>query len=377
MSNINDYLMWRGDIPINTTFEFNEIDNMILARFSYLIFNKINMKSLETIESISMKMKDFDNEEFRYNGDKEMITLLGQSARFKDMVVTDFVENTDLKAEKQFSAITVHISNDELYVSFIGTDNSIVGWKEDFNMAFMESVPAQLEGVKYLEMIASKYPESKIRIGGHSKGGSIAIFSAVSAVKETQDRIISVCNYDGPGLDREVIENTENKDIINKMHTYLPQDSVIGRILNHKEQCSVVKSIEKGLYQHDIFSWQVLRDKLLVVDNLTDNSELINNTISTWLKQTTPEQRKIFFDGIFQVFYSSDASTFSELSGSLASNIPTFIRTYREISEDDRKVITKMLKEFGKVYMSNFKQNQMLKFENFESNHHIGNLFNK
>ena len=122
MSNINDYLRWRGDIPINKNFNINDLDNLVLARFSYLIFNKIDMNSVETIESISAKMKDFDNESFRYNGDKEMITLLGQSPRFKNMLVTDFIEITDLKAEKQFSAITIHISNEEMYLSFVGTD---------------------------------------------------------------------------------------------------------------------------------------------------------------------------------------------------------------------------------------------------------------
>lgn len=170
MANINDYLIWRGDLPINSICKFNEIDSMILARFSYLLFNKIKMQKEETIASISNKMKDFDNEEFRYNGDKEMINHLGQSDRFKNMLVTDFIEINDKKTEKQFSAITVHISNKELYVSFIGTDNSIIGWKEDFNMAFMHEIPAQLEGLKYLKYIATKYPESKIRIGGHSKG---------------------------------------------------------------------------------------------------------------------------------------------------------------------------------------------------------------
>ena len=115
MANINDYLLWRGDLPINDKFRFNEIDSMILARFSYLRFDKIKVEPLETIGSISNKMKDLDNEEFRYNGDKELITYLGQSERFKNMVVTDFVQLDDKEIEKQFGAITVHISDDEIY----------------------------------------------------------------------------------------------------------------------------------------------------------------------------------------------------------------------------------------------------------------------
>lgn len=170
MANINDYLEWRGDVPVSKALPINEIDCMILARFSYLIFNRIEMCKKETIKSISDKMKDFKNEEFRYNGDKQLITNLGISRRFRDMVVTDFVENNEKENEKQFGAITIHISEEEMYISYIGTDSTIYGWKEDFNMAFMEDVPCQVEGQKYLDRIAKKYSDKKIRIGGHSKG---------------------------------------------------------------------------------------------------------------------------------------------------------------------------------------------------------------
>ena len=182
MSNINDYIKWRGDLELKCS-PFNEVDNIILARFSYLIFNKIDLLPKETIASISEKMVHFTNDQFRYNGDKEMITSLGKSSRFKAMYITDFTENIDSVSEKQFSAITIHISDNELYVSFLGTDNSIVGWKEDFNMAFMQPVPAQIAGKEYLEKVAKKYPNKKIRIGGHSKGGSVAFILPFLLIK--------------------------------------------------------------------------------------------------------------------------------------------------------------------------------------------------
>ena len=118
MANINDYLLWRGDIPIDNKYKFNEIDSMILARFSYLRFDKIELNDEETIESISNKMKDLDNDEFLYNGDKELITYLGKSERFKNMRITDYIKNADKETEKQFGAITIHVSEDELYVSY-------------------------------------------------------------------------------------------------------------------------------------------------------------------------------------------------------------------------------------------------------------------
>lgn len=358
MSNINDYLIWRGDIPINDTFKFNEVDSMILARFSYLIFNKINLKEKETIASISLKMKDFVNDDFRYNGDKELITNLGQSERFKNMIVTDFIEHNDKSVEKQFGAITIHNSDDEMYLSFIGTDSSIVGWKEDFNLSFMTNIPAQIEGKNYTEMLSNKYPNKKIRIGGHSKGGNVAVYSAISVSKDIQDRIIKVYNYDGPGFPKSIIENNKNKQLISRIATYIPQDSIIGRILEHEEKYQVVQSIEKGLYQHDIYSWQIIRNQLVTLESVTNSSEIVNKALRKWLNETSPEQRKIFFDGVFRLFYSTSANTFGEFSSSLVKNMPTIMKTYKELSESDRKIIISMLKEFGKASAKSIKENE-------------------
>ena len=369
MSNINDYLVWRGDLPINENFPFNEIDSMILARFSYLIFNKIAMEETETIESIYYKMKDFENDEFRYNGDKELIINLGNSTRFKNMIVTDYVANNDKQVEKQFGAITIHISEYEMYLSYIGTDASIVGWKEDFNLSFMKNIPAQLEGKKYMELIANKYIEKKIRVGGHSKGGNVAVYSAISVSQDIKDRIIRVCNYDGPGFDKEIIEENKQSNIIEKISTFIPQDSVIGRVLEHEEQYEVVLSTEKGLYQHDIYSWQVLKDDMVKLDKTTDNSEVISKTLREWLKTTEPSQRKIFFDSIFELFYSTSALTFKELSGSWIQNMPLIFKTYKDLNEEDKKIMTQMVKEFGKAYISTVKENQTQKIENFEKEH--------
>ena len=193
--------------------------------------------------------------------------------------------------------------------------------------------------------------------------GSVAIYSAISAPSEIQDRIIKVYNYDGPGLDDEVINNNQNKDIIKKIHTYIPQDSIIGRILEHQEKCDVVQSLEKGIYQHDIYSWQVLRDSPIIVESVTENSDMVNQTVKTWLHETTPEQRKIFVDGIFEIFYATKVDTFSELSGLWVKKVPTFVYTYSGLSEDERKTMTTMLKEFGKTYFLNVKENEVSKLK--------------
>lgn len=353
MSNINDYLSWRGDVPITKETPFNEIDSMIMARFSYLIFDRIDMEEEETIKSISAKMKKLKNEEFRFNGDKELITKLGQSIRFKNMKVTDYVENNEKENEKQFAAILIHTGENEMYVSYIGTDASIYGWKEDFNLAYMENIPCQIEGKKYLEKVSKEYKDKKIRIGGHSKGGNVAIYSAITAKEDVKKKIIKVYNYDGPGFREDFISKYEKEEIISKIETYFPQDSIIGRILNHKEKCSVIYSIEKGIMQHDIYSWQVQGSKPVYEKKLTNASEIMNVAVTTWLDNTTDEQRKIFFDTIFELLYSTEANTFAEISENLSKNIMTIHKKYRKVSKEDKQMIVNVIKIFIKSY---FKQ---------------------
>lgn len=363
MSNINDYLLWRGDIELDSKNKFNEVDSMIMARFSYLRFDKIKMNKEETIETVSAKMKDLKNEEFLYNGDKDLITNLGQSIRFKDMRVTDYIKTNEKELEKQFGAVTVHLSDKEIYISFIGTDSTVYGWKEDFNMAFMDSVPCQIAGKEYVEKISAKYPNKKIRIGGHSKGGNVAIYAALTVSKEIQDRIIKVYNYDGPGFNESIINKYKSSSILKKIETYLPQDSMIGRIMTHEEKCTISYSIEKGIYQHDIYSWQVLGKDIVKSESLTESSELFNKSLTEWLKNTTNEQRKIFFDGIFEVIYSTDANRFSDIQKNLSENMSKIYKTYREIPEQDRKTITDMVKLFAKDYFNNVKVQQTSKFD--------------
>ncbi len=366
MANINDYLLWRGDIPINSQFKFNEVDSMILARFSYLLFDKIIMNENETIESISQKMRDIPNENFLYNGDKELITYLGQSSRFKNMIVTDYVRNNDKENEKQFGGITIHISSEEMYISYIGTDSTIYGWKEDLNMAFMDNVPCQIAGKEYAEKIMKKYANKNVRIGGHSKGGNVAIYSAITISQEMQKRIIKVYNYDGPGFSKNIIDKYGDDEIIHKIETYIPQDSIIGRVLNHKEKMTISLSTQKGILQHDIYSWQVLKDELIHSEKNTQISEYIDKTLTDWLESTTAEQRKIFVDTVFELFYSTDANTFGEISENLSINIPKMLKKYGEISNEDKKTITNMIKIIINSYINIVKKEEMTKIDNMK-----------
>ena len=159
------------------------------------------------------------------------------------MKLTNYINKVDPIQEKQFSAITIIMQDKTIYVAYRGTDNTIVGWKEDFNMSFSKLVPAQTDAVNYLESVAKKY-KNRIRVGGHSKGGNLAVYAAAFCNKHVKDKIINVYNNDGPGFCDEVVNSEQYKEIIDRVHTYIPQTSIIGRLLNHEEETIILKSTQ-------------------------------------------------------------------------------------------------------------------------------------
>lgn len=344
MPNILDYISWRGDLSLNSS-KFNELDNMIMSRLSYLPFEKITMNDIETIESISKKFEKLDKDDFNMPNDKNLILKAGNSNRFKNLIVTDYYLSRNNEEEKQFAAITIHLGNDEIYISYIGTDNTLVGWKEDFNLSFMSHIPSQTEGLRYIEKISQKYSDN-MHLGGHSKGGNIAVYSAVFSPKNIQDRIIDVTNHDGPGFDKSIIETSEYKRILSKIHTFIPQSSIIGRLLEHEETYKIVKSVQKGIMQHDIYSWQLLGTEFMYLKELTNGSEVINKTVRNWLKTTTPEQRSNFINVMYEVVSNTNVKTIKEFSATRAKNIGIILKTYKNIDEKDKKMIGQMIFTF-------------------------------
>lgn len=243
MANIFDYIQWR-DIELEKV-EFNEIDNLILARLSYFpLDGLINEDEEITIKEVYKRYKKVGTTgRILQKEDIDLFPVLANSIRFGNMKLTNYINKVDPIQEKQFSAITIIMQDKTIYVAYRGTDNTIVGWKEDFNMSFSKLVPAQTDAVNYLESVAKKY-KNRIRVGGHSKGGNLAVYAAAFCNKHVKDKIINVYNNDGPGFCDEVVNSEQYKEIIDRVHTYIPQTSIIGRLLNHEEETIILKSTQ-------------------------------------------------------------------------------------------------------------------------------------
>lgn len=355
MANVCDYVRWRGDLTLDQS-GFNEIDNLILARFSYFPFDKIIRENeIATIKELSRRFSNQDVTKLPilWKDDVELFPLMGNSKRFGGMLATKYINKIDAEQEKQFSAITVLMPDGTIYVSYRGTDNTIVGWKEDFNMSFKSHIASQISAKQYLEEIAKEYPSSKIIIGGHSKGGNIAVYAATFASKEVKDRIINVYNNDGPGFCEDVIETPEYQEILSRVHTYIPQSSIIGRLMNHKEKYTIVESVQRGIMQHDLYSWQLLGKEFVTLKKLTNESEFIDKTIKDWLENVEPEKREQVIDAVFEILNTTEAQTMKELKANWFANAKTILGTYKNIDNDTKEMVWQTVNELLKVAKNN------------------------
>ena len=364
MANVCDYVKWRGDLSLEQS-EFNEIDNLILSRFSYFPFdNIIKETEIVTIKELSERFKkqDVSKLPILWKDDVDLFPLMGESKRYGEMYATKYINKIDVEQEKQFSAITILMPDNTIFVSYRGTDNTIVGWKEDLNMSFKSHIASQISAKKYLEMIAKEYPNKKIRIGGHSKGGNIAVYAATFVSNEIKDRIINVYNIDGPGFCDDVIETPEYQEMIKKVHTYIPQSSVIGRLMNHREKYTVVESVQKGIMQHDLYSWEVLGKAFVTLEEVTNGSEFVDKTIKEWLENVEPAKREQVIDVVFDILNTTDAQTMKELKNNWFSSAKTMMASYKNIDKDTKDMIWQTLNELFKVAKDNvlFRQQKPL-----------------
>ncbi len=358
MANIIDYVFWRGDLPISAGFPWNELDDLVMARISYLPLEQLPglQTGSMTLPEAAAAMSGMGREVFHFREDPKLAQALAACPRYEKLTLSDFAEHHREVVEEngvqqeQFAAVTIHLPNREMYLSFRGTDDTLVGWKEDFNMAFQSHIPAQKEALSYAQWVAEKYPHEMLRLGGHSKGGNIAAYAALYMPDRIKTRLLSVSTYDAPGFMPEILEEKKEDPVLGRIHRFIPQESVVGRLLEMNVEPVVVLSESSNVHQHNVYNWQARKDGLVRAQSLTGGSEIMDDSLKQWLQHSTPEQRQVFVEGIYDVMTSTNARTMRELGTGLLRNIQGVFRRYKALPEEDRKIMIDMIQLFGRTY---------------------------
>ena len=353
MANILDYLEWRGDLTLEVS-PFNEVDALLLAELSF-----INFEGIVPPPEIGRGVRLHDAAEayFTRNEGREidmgvlvpdripaMFCAMASSRRFGDMLVNAFEEHTDSELEQQFAAVTVELGDGTVYVSFRGTDDTLVGWKEDLNMGFLAEVPSQEQAVRYLNRAARQYAGRKLRVGGHSKGGNLAVYSAVRSVAAVQDRILAVYNNDGPGFMYDLSATAEHQRIAGRILTIVPQSSVVGMLLQHEKNVQVVHSTYEGIMQHDGFSWEVKGTQFVHLDDFSREGKIVDETIDSWASELSARQREALADAIYEVLTATGAQTLSELNEEKLKSAVGMLKSYKNLDRETRRALAGAVK---------------------------------
>lgn len=345
--NFLTYLKWRGDLLVKD-YPFNEVDALILAELVYIHFEGIvpgiGEEGCISVYEANTKYKKSLSREMLYYKDKEdLFDELAMSPRFKDMTLCNYVSTLDIEGQQQFAAMHVNVLPNMTYIAFRGTDSTVTGWREDFNMSYMMPVPAQQSAVDYVNQTA-KGLFKRYWIGGHSKGGNLAIYSGVFCNPRIQKKLIKVYSFDGPGFNRNMVDDPAYKLVEEKIEAYVPENSIVGMLMEHEEDYKVVQSSEFGLLQHEGFSWFVDRDEFVLANDVGEFSKSFSVTLKNWLAGMSKEQRKGVVDAFFDVFVQAGIHDFMEIMDMDVRTAGALLKAVSKVPQEHRDSMGKLIK---------------------------------
>ena len=346
MANLMDYMEWRGDVTFKAS-EVNEIDDLIFSQMSYVFFEDIIDDNNNTIGALAVRffnkysMDEIEKLPEIIKSSCMIFKKMAECERYKNLRLINYVTDFQPDIAKQFAAVTVVIDEENYYVAYRGTDDSLAGWEEDFKACYMMPILSQMEAVEYLGEIMTLF-HGNVYLGGHSKGGNLATYAAVMIDSKYKDRIVRIDNYDGPGFLPEFVESESYKEMCCKVRTYNPQKSIVGMIMFREGENVIVESTGKGFMQHSGITWKVQGRHFVTCDRYEKFSENFADINKTWINEITKEERELAIEIVFKVIRSG-FDTVTGLKEGFFSTASTIVRSYKGVDKATRKVIGKIV----------------------------------
>jgi len=345
-----DYLNFRQDISFDAL-PVNMIDRMIFTCMGKPDFTNVvpedgpGIRYEDTFENF-MKMSDEQTEpgllespQFRV-----LMPIIAHSKRYSDVIVSNFVRKIVTEKTEQFSALTVDGPDGFMYVTFRGTDDTLIGWKENCELAIQNEVAAQRDALAYLNKIAS-LSSRPLLVTGHSKGGNLAVYAASMAEPDVQKRIRGVYSYDGPGFSKEFFEREGYKRIAKRVMTIVPKSSYVGMMMNHAGELRVVDCAKEGLAAHDTYIWG-LNPNAFVIAEQTNKSKSFKTTFNELIDRMSPEEKQKFTNDMFEILSSTGAKSLNELSDQSYKQLLQMALGFKDAKEIQKFIISLSGKSF-------------------------------
>lgn len=361
--NIIDYLNEYADVSLKDE-PMNDVDSLVLCQFAYLKFDGLVPAVTENARPVSLQQlyehpdyeKLYGDERYEKNN-RALFEAMLKCERFRNMKLNCYINIIENQSdfETQFSAVTFLLEDGTMYVAYRGTDENIVGWKEDFNMAFLSPVPGQEFAVKYLNMVTKQLPRD-FYIGGHSKGGNLAVYAAMNCFPQAQQRILKIYSMDGPGFRPEVLERCDFGRIEDRTCKILPHSSLVGMLFEKDIRYQVVESRTFGLAQHNPFTWLVQDGQFVTVSDIYETRRFMDSTLNEWILSLDERSLRTFVDTLFQILSASESDNLIDFTANLKRSMTGVLGAVKGLDEDTQKALIQTVKSLFEIAGMRMKQ---------------------
>ena len=329
-----------------------DIDILVLTEIAYLPFDEIVSSSFEEKAAISLnqlgkefeiiKEKEHENNPFMITKERiQLLDVVSKSQRYKDIKVFGFMNDIDDELTKQFAAVCYQWEEESRWIIFRGTDESLTGWKEDFMMTYSDLIPAQTDAIEYLRKQAELFSGS-LNISGHSKGGNLSLYASAMQEEDIQNRIQQIYCWDAPGVHRSILNTEGYQRVVLKAKRYIPQDSIVGLMLESQVPYHIIESQGSGISQHSALMWNIEDDHFVELTELTRNSQLTDQTFKQWTEVVSDEELKLFFDAFFELFFEMGVETVNDVYYNFRFYVQKFFQKAYQMDTEKREILLRV-----------------------------------
>ena len=346
MANLLDYIAWRGDLPIGAD-GFNEVDNLVLAELAYADFTGIVPGDFSrrgvTLSSVAQAYAEMGKVSNVINDPGPLLAVAGKSRRFGGLRLSGYRNEIDAKRQYQFCAEVFLLPDGTAYVAYRGTDNTVVGWREDFNFSYMQT-EGQLQAAAYLKEAAAFF-QCPLRAGGHSKGGNLAVYAAAFGGKDA--RLLNVYSNDGPGFNNDIAAMPEYGAALDRVTLIVPEFSIVGILMNNKSERRIVRSSASGVMQHNPLTWQVLGPAFEVVDSQSPAGIFMDETLQKWIGSLSVNDRTLMTNAIFDALDATGEATLDDIREHWRSALSAMLKAARQMEPERRGQIFDIMRRLS------------------------------
>ncbi len=348
-SNIIDYVREYGSLSFKDR-SFGAEDALVLCQFAYLKFDTVVGAMSEEAVTLS-QLAQHENRELlfldkRYEkSNRALFDAMLESKRFMNLKMCMYINRVE--EETQFAAITFILPCDSVLIVFRGTDETIVGWQEDMGLALNKPIQGQTLSARYINDVSERF-SGNFMLAGHSKGGNLAVYSALFASEKAKERITCIYCLDSPGFRTEFLEESGYALIADRIEKIIPKSSFVGMLFDDAKTCRVIDAHSVGVLQHNPFMW-VIKDGYFEDKYLTKSHETLIKTVNEWILDKSEEELERFVNFLNKMMSSGDADTTIDFSAELLKNTILVIKAANELDDDTKHFLSEFMKSYFEI----------------------------